>query len=66
MTEVREDEVSGVLELVVDIAVGSCVVQVDANGVLYLSLIEVRGQVRRWRRVITRVADIVGTTAGEA
>jgi hypothetical protein len=66
LAEVREDEVARVLELVVDVAVGCRVVQVDTNGILYICLIEVRGQVRRRRRVIAGVTDIVGTTAGEA
>jgi hypothetical protein len=66
LTEVREDEVSRVLELVVDIAVGCRVVEVDTNGILHVSLVEVRGEVRRWRRVIAWVTDVVGTTAGEA
>jgi hypothetical protein len=66
LAEVREDEVARVLELVVDIAVGSRVVQVDTNGILHIGLVEVRGQVRRRRRVIAGVTDIVGTTTGEA
>ena len=66
LAEVGEDEVACVLELVVDVAVGSRVVQVDTNGILYMCLVEVRGQVRRRRRVIAGVTDIVGTTAGEA
>ena len=66
LAEVREDKIASVLELVVDVAVGSRVVQVDTNGILYICLIEVRGQVRRRRRVIAGVTDIVGTTAGEA
>ena len=66
LAEVREDEVACVLELVVDVAVGSRVVEVDTNGILYVCLVEVRGQVRRRRRVIARVTDIVGTTAGKA
>ena len=66
LAEVREDEVARVLELVVDVAVGSRVVQVDTNGILYMCLVEVRGQVRRRRRVIAGVTDIVGSTTGEA
>jgi len=66
LAEVREDEVARVLELVVDVAVGCRVVQVDTNGILHMCLVEVRGQVRRRRRVIARVTDIVGTTAGKA
>ena len=65
LAEVREDEVARVLELIVDVAIGSRVVQVDTNGILYLCLIEVRGQVRRRGRVIAGVTDIVGTAAGE-
>jgi hypothetical protein len=66
LAEVREDEVAGVLELVVDVAVGCGVVKVDANGILHVCLVEVRGQVWRRRRVIARVTDIVGATTGEA
>ena len=66
LAEVGEDEVARVLELVVDVAVGSRVVQVDTNGILYVCLIEVRSQVRRGRRVIAWVTDIVGATTGEA
>lgn len=66
LAEVRENEVARVLELVVDVAVGSRVVQVDTNGILYVCLIEVRSQVRRGRRVIAWVTDIVGATTGEA
>lgn len=66
LAEIREDEVARVLELVVDVAVGSRVVQVDTNGTLHMCLVEVWGQVRRRRRVIARVTDVVGTTTGEA
>jgi hypothetical protein len=66
LAEVREDEVSCVLELIVDIAVGGRVVQVDANCILYMGLVQVRCQVRRRRRVIARVADVVCATTGEA
>lgn len=66
LAEVGEDEVARVLELIVDVAVGSRVVQVDTNGILYVCLVEVRSQVRRRRRVIAWVTDVVGTTAGEA
>jgi hypothetical protein len=66
LAEVREDKIASVLELVVDVAVGSRVVQVDTNGILYMCLVEVRGQVRRRRRVIAGVTDIVGSTTGEA
>jgi hypothetical protein len=66
LAEVGEDKVARVLELVVDVAVGSRVVKIDSNGILYVCLVEVRGQVRRRRRVIAGVTDIVGTTAGEA
>ena len=66
LAEVREDKVASVLELVVDVAVGSRVVQVDTDGILYVCLVEVRGQVRRRSRVIAGVTDIVGSTTGEA
>ena len=66
LTEVGEDKVSCVLELVVDVAVGSRVIQVDADGVLHMRLVEVRSQVRRRCRVITGVTNVVGSTTGEA
>jgi hypothetical protein len=66
LAEVRENEVARVLELVVDVAVGGRVVQVDTNGILHMCLVKVRSQVRRRRRVVAGVTDIVGTTAGEA
>jgi hypothetical protein len=60
--EVRVDEVSAVLEGVVD-GVGAGVVECDAEGFLNLGQVEVIGVVRRRSGVIVTVADIIDTAS---
>jgi hypothetical protein len=50
----------------VNVIVRRGVVQVDSNGVLDVSLVEVWRQVRRRSRIVARVTDVVGATAREA
>jgi hypothetical protein len=56
----------GRLYSLVNVVVRRGVVQVDSNGVLYMSLVEVWRQVRRRSGIIAWVTDVVGATAREA
>lgn len=63
--EVWIDKVSGVLELEVDVAVRFGVVEVDSQRLLYRWSVQVVDEIlwRCW--VVTRMSDIVYTTAAE-
>jgi hypothetical protein len=50
----------------VNVIVRRGVVQVDSNGVLDVSLVEVWRQVRRRSRIVAWVTDVVSATAREA
>lgn len=60
LDEIRIDEVTGLLERPVDIIVCFSVIEIDSDGILYLSLVQISFQVVWWCWIFVRMPGVDG------